>query len=398
MNLAVKYRPQTLEDVVGQDHLTNGLIQKFINDESTSFIFYGEPGIGKTTIANIIAKQTNMPIVKINATIHKTKDVQDAIKTHPNGLIMYVDEIQYFTKKQHQLFLEPIESGKLRLIAATTENPYHKVYKALCSRCQIFEFKPITKQAILNRLQTIASLENSEIKGLSPMVMDKIAQIAGGDMRSALTMCDALIKIKESPNEITLDDLASITPGVSGASFDIDGDVHYHLLSAFQKAIRGSEADAALHYLARLLHGGDIISPIRRLKVIVSEDIGLADPYAPILIKSLCDIAEEVGMPEARFSLAHATVYLANAQKSNSMHTSIDMALDDVRNGFGTQFPTNMIKMHPSYKYPHAYPNKYVHQQYMPHDLDGRQYYEVKSQNEYNAWSYWDNIKKNTPK
>lgn len=396
--LSERFRPMSINEVVGQKHLIqNGLMENLAFKTNTSMIFYGEPGIGKTTIANIISENIDLPFVKINATIDKIKDVEEAIKKYPEGVLMYIDEIQYFNKKQQQKLLPGIEAGTVRLIAATTENPYHSLYKALLSRCQICEFRPVTSEDVKERIVQIAEVDPEVTGKLASDVVNKIAELSAGDVRRALTTIDTLTSFKNAA-EITLEDLNSITPKVNAASFDMDGDAHYTLLSALQKSIRGSDADAANFYLARLLHGGDMISPIRRLLVIASEDIGLADPYAITHTLNCANAAREVGMPEARFALAQAATYLAMAPKSNSMHKSIDRALELCESGYGTNVPDHMTRAgHPGYLYPHNYPNKWVRQDHMPENLieklAGERIYTPADAGESERFNYWEGVK-----
>lgn len=390
--LSEHFRPKTLDEVAGQDHI-KPIVKSLINT-NTSFIFCGEPGIGKTTVASIIAREVDAPLEFVDATSAKTKDVQAILAKH-DFVIIYVDEIQYFTEKQQQLFLKPIEEGRIRFIASTV-NASHKVYKALLSRCQVLEFNRVSPNDVYNRLKQIEQ-SDSPITGMNDEILHKISELCGGDMRRAMNTCDTLSHLK-SPEDITMEDLRQITPKNNSVSFDFNSDVHYRLLSAFQKSIRGSDSDAATYYLACLVNGGDLLSIVRRLKVIACEDIGLADPQAIIHTKACCDSALEVGMPEARFALAQATIYLANTQKSNSMHKAIDLALEDVNNGYGTEFPKNMIKYDKSYKYPHDYPNKFVHQQYIPYDLSDRKYYTPNSYYECANNDYWEQVKRNAPK
>ncbi len=403
--LADKLRPVTFDEIAGQKHLIseNGVIRRMVNaGRITNMIFYGPPGTGKTTVANIIAKNSDMELFRLNATTASLSDVKEVIAQSGSvfsskGILLYLDEIQYFNKKQQQSLLEYIEDGRVTLIASTTENPYFYIYDALLSRCAVFEFKHISAKEILPVLRRAVDELNKE-NGLSKNATDEalafLASCAGGDVRHALTLLEGAYIA--SDEKITVDVAKEFIPSASAGLFDRDGDTHYCLLGALQKSIRGSDPDAAVFYLARLLEGGDIISACRRLLVIASEDVGLAYPQAAQITYALCETAKQLGMPEARIPLSHCAIMLATAPKSNSAEASIDMALNDIRGGKGTTFPVHLqAPLFKGYKYPHDYPNHYVKQQYLPDDLVGRQYYKFgENKNEQAAKSYWENIKK----
>ena len=415
--LANLIRPTKLEEVVGQKHLVskNGLISKLIeSNRIPNMILYGPSGTGKTTIANIIASKTNKKLYKLNATTASTKDIKEVIDDinridSQNGILLYLDEIQYFSKKQQQSLLEFIETGDITLIASTTENPYFYIYNAIISRCTIFEFYPIeTKEMViaLNRaVEKYEKLNNCTIN-FEDGVIKYIAQVSGGDVRKALNVLEVLISVSnyyDNTYHLTLESAEQLA--LSPVHYDKDGDEHYDLLSAFQKSIRGSDPDASIFYLAKLLSCKDLISPCRRLLVIASEDIGLAYPQAATIVKSLVDSALQLGLPEARIPLAEATIFLATSPKSNSAIEAIDQAMSDIEKGLGKNIPSHLKDGHyagakklnhsNNYLYPHAYPNHYVNQQYLPDDITYRIYYQPgKNKIESNVKKYWDEIKK----
>ena len=403
--LADKLRPITFDDIAGQQHLISekGVIRRMVNaGRITNMIFYGPPGTGKTTVANIIAKNSDMELYRLNATTASLSDIKDVIAQSNSvfssrGILLYLDEIQYFNKKQQQSLLEYIEDGRVTLIASTTENPYFYIYDALLSRCSVFEFKHISAKEILpvlNRGIDVLNEEYNKGKTANNDALEFLASCSGGDVRHALTLLEGAYIA--SDDTITIDVAKEFIPSTSAGLFDRDGDTHYCLLGALQKSIRGSDPDAAVFYLARLLEGGDIISACRRLLVIASEDIGLAYPQAAQITYALCETAKQLGMPEARIPLANCAIMLATAPKSNSAEASIDMALRDIRSGMGTTFPVHLqAPLFKGYKYPHDYPNHYVKQQYLPDDLVGRQYYKYgENKNELAAKAYWESIKK----
>lgn len=403
--IADKLRPTTFEEIAGQQHLVskNGVISKMVRaGRITNMIFYGPPGTGKTTVANIIAKNSGMELYRLNATTASISDVKAVIaETNSvfsnNGILLYLDEIQYFNKKQQQTLLEYIEDGRVTLIASTTENPFFYIYDALLSRCSVFEFKHISAKEIVPvmvRGLGVLNEENSTSKTASDDALEFLASCAGGDVRHALTLLEGAFYA--SDDEITIELAKAFIPSVSVGLFDKDGDVHYSLLGALQKSIRGSDPDAAVFYLAKLIEGGDIISACRRLQVIASEDIGLAFPQAAQITYALCQSARQLGMPEARIPLANCAIMLATAPKSNSAEAAIDAALSDIHMGKGTEFPVHLqAPLFKGYKYPHDYPNHYVEQQYLPNDLANAKYYVYgENKNEQAAKAYWDNIKK----
>lgn len=415
--LANLLRPKSFDEVVGQKHLIgkNGSIRKIVQSEHLpNMILYGPCGTGKTTIANIIASMTNKKLYKLNATTASTKDIKDIINDinridSQNGILLYLDEIQYFSKKQQQSLLEFIETGDITLIASTTENPYFYIYNAIISRCCIFEFKPINNKDVLIALKNaVAKYQtiSSKTLDIEDGVIEYLANSCGGDIRKALNYLEVLISMADFYQNkyiITLESTKALS--ISPIHYDKDGDEHYDLLSAFQKSIRGSNADAAIFYLAKLLACKDIISPCRRLLVIASEDIGLAYPQAASIVKSLVDSAIQLGLPEARIPLAEAVIFLATCPKSNSAINAIDAALEDINNGLGKEIPAHLrdghyqgaVKLNHSlnYLYPHSYPHHYVNQQYLPDDLLHRVYYIYGNNKiENSTKDYWDAIKK----
>ena len=415
--LADEIRPQTLDEVAGQKHLLGegALLRRLIESGSeTNLIFYGPSGTGKTTLANIIAKRTNKALYHLNATTAGLQDVKSIIADvdtmmAPNGILLYLDEIQYFNKKQQQSLLEFLENGKITLIASTTENPYFYIYNALLSRSTVFEFKALTPEETLPAVERALKIEQ-ERSGLPFTWEDSVpltvARACGGDVRKAINAVELLYQSAQPKNGglyVTSNDALQLSQR-SAMRYDRDGDAHYDLLSCLQKSIRGSDPDAAVYYLGRLLVAGDLLSPCRRLLVIASEDIGLADPQGIILTKACVDAALQVGLPEARLPLAEAAVYLATAPKSNSSHNAIIAAMEDVERGAMGNIPRHLQNVHadsagtenvPSYKYPHNYPNHYVKQRYLPEELGEKHYYEYgPNKREQAAKTYWDNIKK----
>lgn len=398
--LADYVRPESLLEVVGQKHLIgdNKPLSNIISTgEVPNMIFYGPSGTGKTTVANICASLTSKKLFKLNATTASLKDIRDvassidSIEGRTNGILLYLDEIQNFNKKQQQSLLEYIENGSITLIASTTENPYFYVYNAILSRSTVIEFKPVEAEEIVPALrramEKATEIYIGRIIKASDDVLLQIANCAYGDVRKAITILEMCIKSSmtlEGEVEITSDAVVSVT-GKSSFSFDRDGDNHYDVLSAFQKSIRGSDPDAAVHYLARLIEGGDLISICRRLLVISAEDIGLAYPNAIAVTKACVDSALQLGFPEARIPLSEAVLFLSGLPKSNSAICAIDEALADVRSGKAGQVPLHLKDSHyqgasklgrgDGYKYPHNYPNSYVKQQYLPDNLKNKKYY-----------------------
>lgn len=374
-------RPRSFDDIVGQDHLfgKNGVIRRMLDaDRLTNMIFFGPPGTGKTTAAEIIARRADMVFHRINATTASLSDVKDILSTTNNvfsqgGILLYIDEIQYFNKKQQQALLEYIEDGRVTLIASTTENPHFYVYNAIISRSSLFEFKPVEASACaraLRRALDFLNEQNSKEKTVSDEVLIYIAQSTAGDVRHAIGVLENAFFAVESE----IDESAVNEFNVKSGNFDTD--THYDLMSCLQKSIRGSDPDAAVFYLGKLLAAGDIISACRRLQVIASEDVGLAYPLAVSVTYAACQSARELGMPEARIPLANAAILLATAPKSNSAEAAIDLAMADAEAGFGRNIPTHLQSpLFKGYKYPHSYPNHYVKQQYLPSDIKDRQYY-----------------------
>ena len=395
--LADKLRPKTLEDVVGQSHLlTRGQVLRSIIDGGTipNMIFYGPSGVGKTTVANIIASRAGKKLYRLNGTTASTADIKEIVSQLDtfegrNGVVLYLDEIQYLNKKQQQNLLEFIENGSITLIASTTENPYFYVYNAVLSRCTVFEFKPVEPAEVQRAVERSFRLCAEEYPGLTVEegVAEHISFSCGGDVRKALNAVEMLVLSAVSSSEIPVATLqaAKEVSQRSSNRYDRDGDVHYDLLSALQKSIRGSDENAALHYLARLLDSGDLISPCRRILVCASEDIGLAYPMAVVVVKTCIDAAMQLGLPEARIPLAEAVILLCTAPKSNAANAAIDAALADVRKGKYGDVPPHLKDGHYGganklgraigYKYPHDY-GGWVQQQYLPDELRDRVYYQ----------------------
>ena len=410
--LADRIRPKTLDDGVGQTHSLgeNGLLHRVITGgHIPNMIFYGPSGVGKTTVASIIAGATSRKLYKLNATTASISDIRqiiDELDTFlaPNGALVYLDEIQYFNKKQQQSLLEFIENGSITLIASTTENPYFYVYNAVLSRCSVFEFKPVSAEELLPAVRRGFSLA---LEGRAVSVPDEvcthIAHGCGGDVRKAMNAVELLCSSVRG-DAITLED-AQAAAQRSNMRYDRDGDQHYDILSAFQKSVRGSDPDAAVHYLARLLEAGDLISASRRMLVMAAEDIGLAYPQAMPIVKACVDTAFQLGLPEARIPLADAAILLATAPKSNSGIRAIDAAMSDLHKGNAGEIPSHLQDCHYSgsqklghgigYRFPHDFPNHWVEQQYLPDTLAGQTYYEWgENKTEQLAKSYWEHIKK----
>ncbi len=416
--LADLLRPQTLDEVFGQEHILGkgAVLRRLVNSGNIpNMIFYGPSGTGKTTVANIIAKQTNRTLYQLNATTASTADIKNIVAQldtfmAPNGVLLYLDEIQSFNKKQQQSLLEHIENGKITLIASTTENPYFYVFNAILSRSTVFEFKQISAAAALQAVnRAVAYLEERTALKAQPEegALEYIAGSCGGDLRKAMNAVEVLFSAALPEGDmfsITLEDAKAVTQK-SAMRADRDGDSHYDLLSALQKSIRGSDPDAAVHYLARLLEAGQMQSACRRLMVIAAEDIGLAYPLAIPIVNASVDLALQLGMPEARIPLGDAAVLLATSPKSNTGHIALDAALEDVRKGKCGDFPRHLQNVHfdtytqereQGYKYPHNYPGRWVQQQYLPDELVGTRYYEYGDNKlEQSAKQYWEGIKNN---
>lgn len=414
--LADEIRPETLDEVVGQGHILgkNGVLRRIIESGSIpNMVFYGPSGVGKTTVANLIARRTSRPLHRLNATTASLSDIRDIIGEigtllAPEGVLLYLDEIQYFNKKQQQSLLEFMENGKITLIASTTENPYFYVYNAVLSRATVFEFKPVSPEDVLpavdRSLAIMSRRLNAEVR-CDDGVREFIAGACGGDVRKAVNAVELLLKASQNRQGkilVTLGDAKALAQR-SAMRYDRAGDDHYDILSALQKSIRGSDPNAALHYLARLLEAGDLISACRRLMVIASEDVGLAYPQAVPIVKSCIDAANMLGLPEARIPLAEAAVLMATAPKSNSAYVGMDRALADIRAGRTGDYPRHLQNRHADtagtereqgYLYPHAYPHHYVKQQYLPDPLKDVTYYEYgENKLEQAAKRYWDEVK-----
>ena len=414
--LADELRPKTLDDVVGQEHILgqDALLRRIIASGTIpNMIFYGPSGTGKTTVANIIAAQTRRQLFRLNATTASSADIREITAQldtflAPNGALLYLDEIQYFTKKQQQSLLEFIENGKITLIASTTENPYFYVYNAILSRSTVFEFKAVEPAAVERAVRRgIAYLEekNGVTAQVDPEAVRHIAAACGGDVRKSLNTVELLFAAGRTVDgvvPITLEDARALSQR-SAMRYDRDGDSHYDIVSALQKSVRGSDPDAAVHYLARLLEADDLPSACRRMLVMAAEDVGLAYPLAIVVVKSCVDAALQLGMPEAQIPLAEAVVLMATAPKSNSANEAIQAAMADIRTGRSGDIPRQLQNVHADgtgfereqgYLYPHAYPGHWVAQQYLPDALVGTTYYRYgDNKTEQAARMYWDNIK-----
>lgn len=418
--LADRIRPESLDDIVGQEHLVgkDKPLRNIIESGTLpNLIFYGPSGTGKTTLARIIAKRTDRVLRKLNCTTAGTQDIKDIVAelnsfTAPNGILLYLDEIQYFNKKQQQTLLEYIENGSVTLIASTTENPYFYVYSAILSRSSVFEFKFVSpekaEKAVMRGFDFCAKEKNEEFL-IEDGVIKHIASACGGDVRKCLNAVELCVLSSRPPldgekRNISLNNAIALTQK-SAMRYDKEGDEHYDLLSAFQKSMRGSDPDAAVYYLARLLEAGDMTSAIRRLLVCASEDVGLAYPQILPVVKAATDIALQVGLPEARIPLADAVILVANSPKSNSAYCAIDAATQDIRRGKVGVVPRNLQNMHfdgddaavkgQFYLYPHDYENRWVYQQYLPDCVREKTYYTFgDNKQEQAARDYWLKIKR----
>ena len=374
-------RPKTFDDIVGQPHLfgERGVLRRMVEGgRIPNMIFYGPPGVGKTTAAEIIAAGSGMTFHRLNATTASLADVKEVISQTSNlfgsgGILLYLDEIQYFNRKQQQSLLEYMEDGRVTLIASTTENPHFYVYNAIISRSSLFEFKPVTPiecARALTRALAHLNAEAGTAKAAERDVLEYIARCAQGDVRRAINLLENAFFVADET--VTRENVDSFHVRVG----NFDDDTHFDLLSCLQKSIRGSDPDAAAFYVAKLLELGELISVCRRLQVIASEDVGLAYPLAAVVTRSCCESAKELGMPEARIPLANAAILLATAPKSNSAHDAINAAMEDVQKGLGTTIPAHLQSpLFKGYRYPHDYPNHYTAQQYLPDDLRDRRYY-----------------------
>ena len=412
--LADEIRPRNIDEVVGQRHIlgADGMLRRIIaSGQIPNMIFYGPSGTGKTTVARIIAERTNRTLRKLNATTAGISDIKriiDELDTFltPGGVLLYLDEIQYFNKKQQQSLLEFIEDGRITLIASTTENPYFCVFNAILSRSTVFEFKPVTPEDAEKAVQRAIDIMNARREApltVEPGVTKRIAAACGGDVRKAINAVELLFTAAAGRTALTAEDAAAITQR-SAMRYDRDGDEHFDCLSALMKSLRGSDPDAAMHYLARLIEAGDLVGICRRLLCSASEDIGLAYPQAVPIVKACVDSALQLGLPEARLPLAEAALVLATAPKSNSACMAIDAALADIRAGHVGPFPRELQNVHADgtgfereqgYKYPHNFPGHWVKQQYLPDDLKNAKYYSyVDNKTEQAARRYWEEIKK----
>lgn len=416
--LADRIRPQSLDEIVGQKHLlaVGRPLRNIIEnaEDVPNMIFYGPSGVGKSTVASYIAKRTNKLLKKLNGTTASTADIKQLVSELDtfggmNGILLYLDEIQYFNKKQQQTLLEYLENGSITLIASTTENPYFYVYNAILSRCTVFEFKTVdsgeVEKAVRRGFELIADDEQIKINADDDAVK-YISTACGGDVRKALNaveLCTIATMPTDGVRNITLETAKQLTQR-SAMRYDKDGDQHYDAMSALQKSMRGSDANAAVYYLARLLEGDDLPSACRRLLVCACEDVGLAYPQIIPIVKSCVDIALQVGMPEARIPLADAVIMVCNAPKSNSAYNAINAATADINKGLIGDIPRQLQNMHYDgednqnkgqfYLYPHDYPNHYVKQQYLPNVVKDREYYKYgDNKNEQAFKAYWDKIK-----
>lgn len=414
--LAERIRPRTLDDVVGQTHLLGrGKALRTIIESGKipNMVFYGPSGVGKTTVASIIAKNTNMHLCKLNGTTASTADIRDVVAqvntlSAVNGVLLYLDEIQYFNKKQQQTLLEFIENGSITLIASTTENPYFYVYNAILSRSTVFEFKPVEQKDVQRAVERAFRLlqEDAEYPiSIDEGIPEYIAMACGGDVRKAMNAAELCTVAAQGNEDATVTmELARELTQRSAMRYDRVGDEHYDILSAFQKSMRGSDPDAAMHYLARLLEAGDLTSACRRLMVCACEDVGLAWPQIIPIVKSAVDAAMMVGLPEARIPLADAVLLVALSPKSNSGESAIDAAMADVKSGKTGSIPRTLQNVHYDsaevvkkgqfYQYPHAFENHWVEQQYLPDAIKNAKYYEYgENKNEQAFKAYWDRIK-----
>ncbi len=416
--LADRIRPESLDDVVGQKHLLGeGKPLRRIIESGTipNLIFYGPSGVGKTTVASIIAKQSNKRLYKLNATTASTADIREMLASSEmlggeNGILLYLDEIQYFNKKQQQTLLESIENGNITLIASTTENPYFYVYNAILSRSTVFEFKQLgwedIRPAVLRAADIMAKEQGVEIGFESETTVDIICKGCGGDVRKALNSVELCVLSSERKDGkmAVLEETARELTQKSAMRYDREGDEHYDIVSAYQKSMRGSDPDAAIHYLARLLESGDLPSACRRLLVCANEDVGLANPQIIPIVKAAVDTALAVGLPEARLPLANAVILVAISPKSVSAHDAINAAMEDIKKGNSGPVPRQLQNKHfdgedaevkgQHYLYPHVFPNHYVEQQYLPDVIKDKVYYEFGDNKTEQAYKeYWKKIK-----
>lgn len=417
--LADRLRPKKIEEVSGQRQLlSEGKVLRRIIDsgEIPNLIFYGPSGVGKTTVANIIAENCGKKLYHLNATTASTADIKEIISSigtldSQGGILLYLDEIQYFNKKQQQILLSYIENGDITLIASTTENPYFYVYNAILSRSTVFEFKTLSSDdifAVLNRGIGILAEEKGKPIKISDGAIRKMATAAAGDVRRSLNMLELCVLTAEVGEEIIVsDEIAEEILASNAVRYDREGDEHYDIISAYQKSMRGSDPDAAIYYLGRLLAAGDLPSACRRLLVCANEDVGLAYPQIIPIVKAAVDTAMMVGLPEARIPLANAVILVATSPKSVSAYNAINSAMRDIEMGIGGDIPRQLQNKHfdgedaavkgQNYKYPHDFPRHYVNQQYLPDNIKNKKYYIYgDNKTEFKFKEYWDNIKKNS--
>lgn len=414
--LADRMRPNRIEDVAGQRHLLEKgrVLRKIIDSgDVPNLIFYGPSGVGKTTVAKIIAANCGKKLCYLNATTASTADIKEIINSiggfdTAGGILLYLDEIQYFNKKQQQILLSYIETGDITLIAATTENPYFYVYNAILSRSTVFEFKALSaediKTAVVRAIEVLSG-EKGKAINISDNAIMKISHAAAGDVRRALNMLELCVLTSETAADITVkDETAEEILAANAVRYDREGDEHYDIISAYQKSMRGSDPDAAVYYLGRLLAAGDLPSACRRLLVCACEDVGLAYPQIIPIVKAAVDTAREVGLPEARIPLADAVILVATAPKSNSAYNAINEAMTDIERGIGGDIPRQLQNKHfdgedavvrgQHYKYPHDYPNHYANQQYLPDEIKNKQYYRFgTNKTEQKCKEYWTAVK-----
>mgnify|MGYP000925113718 FL=1 len=419
--LADRIRPETLDDMVGQQHLLapgKALRNIIESGQIPNLIFYGPSGVGKTTLAGIIASRTDMRLHRLNGTSASTADIKAVVEeldtlAAVNGVLLYLDEIQYFNKKQQQTLLEHIENGRITLVASTTENPYFYVYNAVLSRSTVFEFKPVEAsdiESVIERAFRYLEKEKSLVLDINRKAIEHISISCGGDVRKAINAAELCV-LASKPDahgvQLITEEIAEQLSQRSTMRYDKDGDEHYDIISAFQKSMRGSDPDAAIHYLARLLMAGDLISACRRLMVTACEDVGLAYPMIIPIVKACVDAAMQVGLPEAQLILADAVILVSNAPKSNSGHDAIHAAMADLEAGLSGPIPRHLQNQHfdgqdakrkgQFYDYPHNYAHHWINQQYLPDALRDRIYYKPgDNKNEQAYKHYWDGVKKNS--
>ncbi len=410
---ANKYRPESIDDLIGQQHLVGEgkIVSRLLeNGYLPNMIFYGPPGVGKTTLAKIIARTIKFKYVELNATECGVKDIKELITEDMKQTILFIDEFHMLNKRQQQVLLDSTETGNIILIASTTENPFFAIYKAIISRSSLFEFKPITNNDIVNGLKRLMEKVKKDYPKkkitIDESIYEKIADISNGDYRSAINKLELLfyknLSAFSSEVNIVAEDMELLAISNS-YTYDRDGDEHYNALSAFHKSLRGSDIDGSLHYLARLLKGGDLISITRRLLCVASEDVGLANPEAVQVVKSCVDSALQLGLPEAKLPLAEATIFLALQPKSNSVCIAIDKAIEEIENGNTPDIPAHLKDAHYSgakklghgteYQYPHNFPNHFVKQQYLPDGVEGNYYEAGENKIEKLYENYWKGIK-----